>query len=105
VQDAIFTPLAFDTNGSFGPSADRFMALIADKCDGDSRFDFHINRIAIAIQRGNATIVLEGLKRLPTTIILLQATCLLREHRTIRLAITTNPATAPPPRMEEYASM
>jgi hypothetical protein len=65
VQDAIFTPLAFDTNGSFGPSADRFIALIADKCDGDSRFDFHqnlINRIAIAIQRGNATIVLEGLK-------------------------------------------
>ena len=64
-QDAVFTPLAFDTNGGFGPSAERFISLIADECEGDSRFDFHqnlINRIAVAIQRGNATIVLEGLK-------------------------------------------
>ena len=55
----------FDVHGAIGPAATQFIAKIASQADGDAQFEIEqglTNQIAIAIQRGNATMILEALK-------------------------------------------
>lgn len=54
----IFTPLAFESLGSIGPETDLFLAKLGKfmkRKTGEARsLDFLLQRISIAIQRGNA---------------------------------------------------
>lgn len=58
------TSASTDSNGAFGPQAESFVEAIAQRAEPDLRFEtLHalISTIAIAIQRGNARILIEGL--------------------------------------------
>lgn len=65
-EEYIFTPLAFETFGAIGPETSKFLShlgkLMFDATGGSRSLDFLLQRISVAIQRGNAISVLGTLK-------------------------------------------
>jgi len=66
-ENYLFTPLAFESLGSMGPETKIFIDLLGSKmrnASGESRSkDYLLQKISIAIQRGNAACILGTLGR------------------------------------------
>lgn len=61
-ENYLFTPIAFESMGSVGPETKKFLislGLLMKKASGESRsLDYLLQKVSIAIQRGNAACIL-----------------------------------------------